>query len=60
MLDALDPETANYIYFHVTEIGCRYCQANIDDLQAEKNQQKPVVEKRQRRYFQSSAGYLKK
>ena len=60
LLDALDPETANYIYFHITEIGCRYCLANVEDLQSEKKADVSRVKKRQRRYFQSSAGYLKK
>ena len=60
LLDALEPETANYIYFHLTDIGCRYCLANLEDLQASKQQQDSVIEKRSRRYFESSAGYLKK
>ena len=60
LLDALDTETANYIYFHITDIGCRYCLANVEDLQAEKNADTSVVKTRQRRYFQSSAGFLKK
>ena len=60
LLDALDPETANYIYFHITEIGCRYCLANIEDLRAEKKEDAKAVKTRQRRYLESSAGYLKK
>jgi hypothetical protein len=60
LLDALDPEMANYIYFHITEIGCRYCLANLDDLKVEKQQENAVAQKRQRRYFESSAAYLRK
>ena len=60
LLDALDSETANYIYFHLTEIGCRYCLANVDDLQVAKKQSDSVSQQRQRRYFESSAGYLRK
>lgn len=60
LLDALDSETANYIYFHVSEVGCRYCLANVEDLKTEKQQQEAVVQSRQRRYFESSAGYLRK
>jgi hypothetical protein len=60
LLDALDTETANYIYFHLTEIGCRFCLANLEDLQAQKKADAAAAKKRRRRYFQSSAGYLKK
>ncbi len=31
LLDALDAELANFIFFHVTEVGCRYCLANLED-----------------------------
>ena len=59
LLDVLDQETANYIYFHVTEIGCRYCQANLEDLKRRKDQESESTQKRRSRYFESSAGLLR-
>jgi len=32
LLEAGDPEVLDYIRFHLEEIGCPYCQANLDDL----------------------------
>jgi hypothetical protein len=59
LLGVLPEAFARYITFHVEVVGCRYCQANLTDLQAlqaETDQAAPV---RRRKYFQSSAGYLK-
>jgi anti-sigma factor RsiW len=58
LLDVLDSQTANYIYFHVTEIGCRLCQANLADLREQQEQAAKEVTQRRTRYFQSSLGYL--
>ena len=59
VLGTLETDAADYIKFHLEEIGCRYCQANLADLQAA-SQQSDQGEKRRRRYFQTSAGYLTK
>ena len=58
VLGTLANDHADYIHFHIEEIGCRYCEANLADLQAanEKTQQS---NQRRQRYFQTSAGYLK-
>ena len=32
LLGAGDPELLDYLRFHLEEIGCPYCQANLDDL----------------------------
>jgi hypothetical protein len=32
LLGAGDSELIEYIRFHLEEIGCAYCQANLDDL----------------------------
>ncbi len=53
----LDASTARYVRFHLQVIGCRYCQANLEDLQEQRGDPVPRQE-RQRRYFQSSAGRL--
>jgi len=33
LLDALDPELAAYIKFHIDVVECPYCQANFADLE---------------------------
>jgi hypothetical protein len=62
LLGILNEEMAEYITFHIETIGCRYCQANLDDLkQQQAAAQRPATEqltKRRRKYFQSSAGFL--
>ncbi len=58
VLGTLETQPHQYIEFHVNEIGCRYCQANLADLQAA-SQPDPQPAKRRQRYFQTSAGYLR-
>jgi hypothetical protein len=58
-LETLPDETADYIAFHLQVVGCRYCQANLHDLQTQVQEDQKVVETRRRKYFQSSAGYLR-
>jgi hypothetical protein len=36
LLGASDAELLEYIRFHVEEIGCPYCQANLEDLRTKK------------------------
>ena len=59
LLGTLDAEHANYIQYHLDEVGCRYCQANLEDLKAA-SQPSDQPTKRRQKYFQTSAGYLKK
>ena len=42
VLGILTDEESDHIMFHVETIGCRYCQANLDDL---KNQQAEAAER---------------
>lgn len=35
LLGTLDAEWTDYIEFHVTKLGCRFCTANIDDLESQ-------------------------
>ena len=59
VLGTLETEQRNYIQFHLQNIGCRYCQANLADI--DPAQKTPVqATTRRSRYFQTSAGYLKK
>ncbi|NND96769.1 MAG: hypothetical protein HKN47_05500 [Pirellulaceae bacterium] len=59
VLGTLTAEQADYIAFHLDDIGCRFCQANLEDLQAATQAADEGIQRRHR-YFQTSAGYLKK
>ena len=60
LLDALDPELAGYIQFHIDVVECPFCQANLEDLKAQS--QAPTAAKasksRQHRILQSSQHLL--
>ena len=65
LLGTLDEEWMQYVRFHLEQVTCRVCVANIADLRQEHNQLQTATEAakaaqstRRRRYFQSSAGYL--
>jgi anti-sigma factor RsiW len=58
VLDALEPAYRDYIDFHIETVGCRICAANLSDLQQDARS-RPEVSRRRRKYFESSAGYLK-
>lgn len=59
LLDALPEEMARYVAFHITVVGCRLCRANLADLEAQQSEADQAAQGRRRKYFQSSAGYLK-
>ncbi len=59
LLGALPEALAGYIQFHVRVAGCRFCQANLADLEAQQVETDQTTQTRRRKYFQSSAGYLK-
>ena len=50
----------DYVVFHLETIGCRYCRASLNDLEKQQAEAHADVEQRRRKYFQSSAGLLKK
>jgi hypothetical protein len=60
LLGVLDDDHADYVTFHIETVGCRYCAANLTDLQAQQAEKSDSVQRRRRKYFQSSAGYLGK
>ncbi len=60
LLEALPDEEADYIAFHIEQIGCRYCRANVADLEGCQAEAAATVDRRRRKYFQSSAGYLRR
>lgn len=59
LLGALSADWAAYVQFHLDDIGCRFCQANLRDLQRQQQEANEDVATRRRRYFQSSAAYLR-
>jgi hypothetical protein len=57
LLNVLPDETVAYFRFHIDQIGCRYCQANLADLETQQAE-RATADRRRRKFFQSSAGYL--
>lgn len=41
LLDAIDPELASYIQFHLEVVECPFCRANLDDLKAQAEPEPP-------------------
>jgi hypothetical protein len=61
LLGVLPRDAADYSKFHLETIGCRYCTASITDLKARQSAaEAEIAERRRHKYFQSSAGYLRK
>ena len=60
LLGALDEQHAAYIEFHLKVIGCRYCQANLEDLRRQQQENAETVKTRRTKYFKSTAGHLRK
>jgi hypothetical protein len=58
LLDAVPDTLADYIAFHLKVVRCRFCQANLADLEQQEAEVPDVVQNRRQKYFQSSAGYL--
>ena len=59
LLGALPAEHSEYVTFHIDNVGCRVCLANLDDMKRQRDEEDAVVVTRRTKYFQSSAGYLK-
>ena len=60
LLSALDDEHMAYVTFHIQKIGCRFCASNLEDLRRQQDETIEVIEIRRTKYFQSTAGHLKK
>ncbi len=60
LLGALGDDILSYIEFHLKTVGCRYCLANLEDLQSKSAAKTEEVAVRRRRYFESSVGLLRK
>ncbi len=60
LLGALETEEHAYVKFHLEVVGCRLCTANVEDLKSQQAGASAAVQSRRRKYFQTSAGYLRK
>ena len=60
LLDALDPDLADYIRFHIEVVECPFCRANLEDLEAQSQAATAAKasKSRQHRILQSSQHLL--
>lgn len=58
LLQVLEQDRQDYVAFHLKTIACPFCLANLSDLHALQQEPAPKNRERQRRIFESSAGYL--
>ena len=56
MLGTLEPGWHQYVGFHLDTLGCRFCRANLDDLQSQS--QETQHEQFQARIMESTVGFL--
>lgn len=57
-LGTLEPEWRDYVDFHLNQLGCQFCRANLKDIE-EQNKQKDSSKLCQR-IMESTVGFLKK
>jgi RNA polymerase sigma factor (sigma-70 family) len=58
MLGTLDPDWHQFVEFHLNTLGCRFCRANLDDLQ---NQSRETQQEAfQARIMESTVGFFHK
>lgn len=60
LLGAMTSEVKSYVQFHLETVGCRFCLASLGDLESRQEGSTEEATTRRARYFQTSAGYLKK
>jgi hypothetical protein len=61
LLGTLDQQQAGYVDFHIQTVGCRFCAANLADLELGRAAETQTeTQTRRRKYFESSAGYLRR
>ncbi len=60
LLGVLPEGLADYVRFHLEQAECRWCAANLEDLQKQHDATSRAEERddRRQRYFQSSVGRL--
>lgn len=63
LLGVLPQDAVDYFQFHLDEIRCGYCAANLDDLRSAQQATQELaqaVQLRRQRIFETSAGRLKR
>jgi hypothetical protein len=60
LLGALEPDWQEYLEFHLAVVACPFCLANLADLKSRRAEPAPQANARKRRYFESSAGLLRR
>lgn len=60
LLETLDENLTSYIEFHLNTIGCRFCNASLEELEAAQSVPDSNAQQRRRRFFESSAGLLRR
>lgn len=60
LLETLDDSLMSYIEFHLKTIGCRFCNASLEELEAAQSEADSTSHHRRRRFFESSAGLLRR
>jgi hypothetical protein len=58
LLDALDPELASYIKFHIEVVECPYCQANLVDLERQQSGHPTASRDREKRILNATRNLL--
>ncbi|MFP4145715.1 MAG: RNA polymerase sigma factor [Phycisphaeraceae bacterium] len=58
LLGAVEPAWQDFLHFHLETLGCRFCRANLEDLQAETAGD--VDAGAQARILQSTVGFLRR
>jgi hypothetical protein len=58
LLEVLDEAQQDYIAFHIRDVACPYCTANLADLRARQQEDVAHAKERRKRFFASSAAYL--
>ena len=58
LLDALDPDLASYLTFHIEVVECPFCQANLADLKGKAEPAAHHARTRHNRILQSSRHLL--
>ena len=56
LLGTLDQPWHAYVDFHIKHLGCRFCQANLDDLEQQNDEAQPALLRD--RIMQSTVGFL--
>ena len=59
LLGTLEDELQSYMQFHLETVGCRLCQANLEDLQQRQKGSPEDQQRRSRKYYQTSSAHLR-